>query len=200
MVEDKTLYRTTVVSSITILIAIFIPFAIPSGDSNISKESQSFVWIWGLYYLDGESFFVVSFLLINLYFTAIIAIFAIIILISAINLKNKKISLGKFGEQLFICNVIQIISMANLTVFIEYSYLFLPNLQRIIFSEIAEFWYYRLPGFGYYGIFIPLMLLLYISVLVMYRKNSNFFSFAVILAVTLFLLLFYFFFRPIFLF
>ncbi|MFX1410596.1 MAG: hypothetical protein ACFFA6_09600, partial [Promethearchaeota archaeon] len=112
MVEDKTLYRTTVVSSITILIAIFIPFAIPSGDSNISKESQSFVWIWGLYYLDGESFFVVSFLLINLYFTAIIAIFAIIILISAINLKNKKISLGKFGEQLFICNVIQIISMA----------------------------------------------------------------------------------------
>ncbi|MFX1314434.1 MAG: hypothetical protein ACFE9T_01090 [Promethearchaeota archaeon] len=200
MVKDKTLYLTTIISSITILIAIFTPFAVPYGDSTISKESQSFVWIWGLYYLDAESFCLLRFLLINLYFTAIIAIFAIIILISAINLKNKKISLGKFGEQLFICNVIQIISMANLTVFIEYSYLFLPNLQKIMDIETAEFWYYRLPGFGYYGIFIPLMLLLYISVLVMYRKNSNFFSFAVILAVTLFLLLFYFFFRPIFLF
>lgn len=67
---------------------------------------------------------------------------------------------------------------------IEYNFLFFPDVPYVT-DKKADFWFYHDPGFAYFGIFILSFLLLFLSLITIYRANSNFFYSALFLSITL---------------
>ena len=130
MNSGKNFYFIPLICVIIILVSIITPFAIPTNGNSVSKESQSYVWIWGLCYGNKKFFFFLSPFGINLYITVVLLIFCIISLKYCFDLKNNRMGYGKFGEQLFIYNFLMILIFVNLLMIIEYSFLSIPNLAE----------------------------------------------------------------------
>ncbi|MFW9946895.1 MAG: hypothetical protein ACFFDX_08725 [Candidatus Odinarchaeota archaeon] len=191
--KKKNKYPTfALILGFILLITLFLPFAMPVERGVVSKEALSFVWIWGLCYGQGEFFFLLIPMGLTFYliFLAIL-ILLIFILIRGFELKKNKLSLVKFGEQVFIFSFLIILGSVVLMVSIEYSFLFFSNIPIMGLTK-ADFWSYHIPGFGYIGVFFVSYLLLNVSLAPMGYGRSNFFYFALVLfiIVTLIIVLF----------
>ncbi|MFX1323246.1 MAG: hypothetical protein ACFFAQ_16555 [Promethearchaeota archaeon] len=184
--NDGNLYhKITLILVSLLLISIIIPFATPDDQGVDSKEALSFVWIWGLCYGQGEFFYLLN--PFGIIYFLFIFLFSLVILTLAnsLFLNNNKINLGKFGEHVFIYSFLIILTSIILMEFIEYNFLFFPDVPYVFGSIRADFWAYHNPGFGYYGIFIVSFILLFAGLVSMHRVNSNFFPFAIFLSIVL---------------
>lgn len=177
--------KIAIIFASILLIAILTPFAMPVYRGVVSKEALSLVWIWGLCYGQGQFFFLI--MPIGLAFFLIL--FAILILMSSLELNKNRINFGKFGEQVFIYSFLIILVSVVLMAIIEYSFLFFSNVPLAFGFIRDDFWSYHFPGFGYFGIFFTSYLLLIASLVSMRHGKSNFYGFAVALFITLTLIM-----------
>lgn len=191
---DNLYHKITLILVSLLVISIITPFATPDDRGVDSKEALSFVWIWGLCYGQGEFFYLLNpfGLICYIFIQNAIFLLSLVIISLANSLYLNKRTLGNFGEHVFIYSFLIILTSITLMELIEYNFLFFPDVPYVV-SIRADFWTYHNPGFGYYGIFIVSFVLLFASLVLIYRANSNFFPFALSLSIVLVLAFLYFF-------
>jgi len=166
-------------SSILIIIALFTPFAISRGEEGISISSQSNVWYWGIYQEQAQMFSLTIPFMLNIVLSMIVLFFAILILILSIEFGLNNVNRKLFGELIFIFIVIIYISMTLIIKLIEYAFSIMPDLEPVLFTY-APFWSYRLYGFGYFGIYIAIFLVVVGSIISLNESKKSFFYLEII--------------------
>lgn len=193
MGNDNLYHKIALILAFILIIAIFTPFATPIDQGVDSKEALSYVWIWGLCYGQGELFYLLNPLsIINFYLSFFLVGFALMTLISSFALNNNKMSYSKFGEHVFIYNLLIILISFILMEIIEYSFLFFPDVPYIFDTIRADFWEYHNPGFGFLGLLIFSFLLLFGGLIAMHHDKSNFFPYATFLSIILIFIMVFF--------
>ena len=174
--------------SILIIISLFTPFAISREIEGISISSQSNVWYWGIYQEQDQIFKLTIPFMLNIVLPMIVLIFAILILILSIEFGLNKLNKKSYGELIFIFIVFIYISMTLTIKLIEYAFSIMPDLEPALFTY-APFWSFRLYGFGYFGIYIAIFLVVVGSIISLNESKKSFFYIEII---TFLIFIFYF--------
>jgi hypothetical protein len=109
----------------------------------------------------------------------IILFFAISIFILSIEFGLNKLKRKLYGELIFIFIVLIYLSMILTIKLIEYAFSLMPDLEPVLFTY-APFWSYRLYGFGYFGIYIAIFLVVVGSIISLNESKKSFFYIEII--------------------
>jgi hypothetical protein len=169
--------------SILIIISLFTPFALSKGLEGISISSQSNVWYWGIYQEQDLIFKLTIPFMLNFVLPMIVFIFAILILILSAEFGLNNLNRKLYGELMFIFIVFIYISMTLTIKLIEYAFSIMPDLEPSLGPYAAPFWSFRLYGFGYFGIYIAIFLVVVGSIISLIESKKGFFYIEIITVV-----------------
>ncbi|MBA7575920.1 hypothetical protein ES708_17756 [subsurface metagenome] len=165
--------------SILIIISLFTPFAISKGEEGISISSQSNVWYWGIYQEQDQIFSLTTPFMLNIVLSMIILLFAISIFILSIAFGLNKLKRKFYGELIFIFIVFIFLSMMLTIKLIDYAFSLMPDLEPF-HGRHHPFWSYRLEGFGIFGIYVAIFLVVGGSIISLIESKNSFFYLEII--------------------
>jgi len=160
--------------AILIIISLFTPFAISEGWEGISISSQSNVWYWGIYHEQGQTEFLQMPFMLNVILSIIMLFFAILILTFSIEFGLGNLNKKLFGEAIAIFIALIFLSMTLTIKFIEYAFSLMPDQVTFMWKNVS-FWAFRLESFGFFGIYIAIVLIVLGSIISLKASKKSFY-------------------------